>query len=109
MAGGELDGMKVLVVAHPDDECIWFAPEQYDRIVIVHTGRLDDPGQSERRARAVVSVASSFACLASVFQKRQLILSYTEDVSFWPHNPNAIKLAMPTQAEAQAVIDEEGF
>jgi hypothetical protein len=60
-------------------------------------------------ARAVVSVASSFACLASVFQKRQLILSYTEDVSFWPHNPNAIKLAMPTQAEAQAVIDEEGF
>ena len=27
--------MKVLIVAHPDDEVIWFAPEKFDKIIIV--------------------------------------------------------------------------
>ena len=27
--------MNVLLVAHPDDCCLWFAPEKYDKIIIV--------------------------------------------------------------------------
>jgi len=44
--------MNYLIVAHPDDECIWFNPEDYDKIVIVFTDRLDVPqfGDSRRQA-----------------------------------------------------------
>ena len=58
---------------------------------------------------AVFGVASAFTCLASLFLKRQYILSYTDDVSFWPHNPNAVKLKIPSQKEAQDLIDREGL
>lgn len=58
---------------------------------------------------AVVGVASAFTCLASLFWKRQYILSYTEDVSFWQHNPNAVKMCLPSQEEAQALINREGL
>lgn len=34
---------KYLIVAHPDDEIIWFNPENYDRIVIVFLDRKDNP------------------------------------------------------------------
>ena len=27
--------MKILVVAHPDDEILWFNPKRYDKIIIV--------------------------------------------------------------------------
>lgn len=27
--------MNILLVAHPDDECLWFAPEKYDKVIIV--------------------------------------------------------------------------
>ena len=33
--------MKVLIVAHPDDEIIWFSPRNFDLIVIAFTGRHD--------------------------------------------------------------------
>lgn len=42
--------MNVLIVAHPDDEVLWFAAETFDRIVIVHTYRNDDSEQGFRRA-----------------------------------------------------------
>lgn len=35
--------MKVLIVAHPDDEIIWFDPYKYDSIIIVYTYREDRP------------------------------------------------------------------
>lgn len=35
--------MKYLIVAHPDDEIIWFHPENYDKIVIVFLKREDQP------------------------------------------------------------------
>jgi len=53
MAGGRLASVKVLVVAHPDDEVIWFTPNNYGRIIIVHLARIDDPGMSERRKHAL--------------------------------------------------------
>jgi hypothetical protein len=45
--------VKYLIVAHPDDEILWFNPEEYDRIVIVFLGRLDIPSQTEARRRAL--------------------------------------------------------
>ena len=45
--------MKVLIVAHPDDEILWFNPEEFDRIVIVFLGRLDKKEQGEGRRRAL--------------------------------------------------------
>lgn len=33
--------MKLLVVAHPDDEILWFNPEEYDKIMIVFGKRKD--------------------------------------------------------------------
>lgn len=33
--------MNVLIVAHPDDEIIWFAPQSFDLIVIVFLARHD--------------------------------------------------------------------
>ena len=35
--------MKILIVAHPDDEVIWFNPVKYDKIIIVYTYRKDRP------------------------------------------------------------------
>lgn len=45
--------MKVLIVAHPDDEILWFAAEEFDRIVICFGGRPDKPEQGERRRLAI--------------------------------------------------------
>jgi LmbE family N-acetylglucosaminyl deacetylase len=46
--------MKLLVVAHPDDEILWFNPEEYDKIVIVFgdfgDSRGSDGGNQRRKA-----------------------------------------------------------
>lgn len=47
--------MNVLVVAHPDDEILWFAAETFDKIIIVHTYRTDDTEQGFRRAAMLSS------------------------------------------------------
>ncbi|MBM4221588.1 MAG: hypothetical protein FJ170_06560 [Gammaproteobacteria bacterium] len=44
--------MKLLVVAHPDDEVIWFNPEVFDRI-IVFSAVHDRPGQEPARSMAI--------------------------------------------------------
>lgn len=45
-------GYKYLICSHPDDEIIWFNPNDYDRIVIVFSDRPDVPkfGSSRRLA-----------------------------------------------------------
>ena len=45
--------MKYLIVAHPDDEILWFKPENYDRIIIVFSGRADRPGFGDNRTKAL--------------------------------------------------------
>ena len=45
--------MNILIVAHPDDEALWFAPEKYDKIIIVFTGRVDDPDMKGRREKVM--------------------------------------------------------
>jgi len=44
--------MKVLIVAHPDDEIIWFNPEPFDRIVIVF-GDFGDGRSGDGRRKAL--------------------------------------------------------
>ena len=45
--------MKILIVAHPDDEVLWFNPEDYDKIYIVFCARDDKPGMGLQRFRAI--------------------------------------------------------
>ena len=46
--------MKYLICAHPDDEVIWFNPEEYDKIVIVFNERRDVVGFGEKRFQAIL-------------------------------------------------------
>jgi hypothetical protein len=57
--------MNYLILAHPDDECIWFNPEEYDKIVIVFTDRLDVPqfGDSRRQAMKELPYADKIISL----------------------------------------------
>lgn len=44
--------MKYLIVAHGDDEILWFNPEEYDKIIVVFSGRDDRPWFKEQREKA---------------------------------------------------------
>lgn len=41
--------MRVLIVAHPDDEILWFNPAYFERIYIAFLGRRDKPELSKKR------------------------------------------------------------
>jgi len=43
--------MDYLIVAHPDDEVVFFNPENYDKIIIVFMDRLDSKEITEGRHR----------------------------------------------------------
>lgn len=45
--------VKTLIVAHPDDEILWFNPEDYDKIVIVFLEREDSPEITAKRREVV--------------------------------------------------------
>lgn len=45
--------MKILVVAHPDDEIIWFNPKGFDKIVICFCDRKDKPEFYDKRLQAL--------------------------------------------------------
>jgi len=45
--------MKILVVAHPDDEILWFNPENFDKIIMVFLHRIGDKLFSGRRKIAI--------------------------------------------------------
>ncbi|GAG99008.1 unnamed protein product, partial [marine sediment metagenome] len=36
--------MKILIVAHLDDELLWFNPQSFDKIIVAFLGRADKPG-----------------------------------------------------------------
>lgn len=54
--------MKVLIVAHPDDEILWFNPEEYDKIIIVFSGREDRPWFKELREQAIAEHPLNVEC-----------------------------------------------
>ncbi len=45
--------MNVLIVAHPDDEILWFAPQSFDLIVIAFLARHDKPYAKHCREMAL--------------------------------------------------------
>ncbi len=45
--------VKLLIVAHPDDEILWFNPYYFDEIVIVYCHRHDKENFSQRRLKAL--------------------------------------------------------
>ncbi len=51
--------MKILIVAHPDDEMLWFNPEYFDRIFIVFSGRNDKPDFEEKRTKLMAALPYS--------------------------------------------------
>jgi len=57
--------VKCLIVAHPDDEILWFNPEEYDQIIIVFLGRKDKPEQEAARLQAIKEhpLADRITCL----------------------------------------------
>jgi hypothetical protein len=79
------------------------------RYADMRTASYEDQAMKAINAAWVITVASSFACLRSVFGKPQIIASFTGDLSIWPDNPNTIKLVTPSLAELQVVVDREGI
>lgn len=45
--------MKYLIVAHPDDEILWFNPAKYDKIIFVFSDRRDKPEMGDKRRKCV--------------------------------------------------------
>lgn len=45
--------MKILVVAHPDDEILWFNPLKFDKIIIAFLNRFDKPWMGDARLRVI--------------------------------------------------------
>lgn len=46
--------MKILIVAHPDDEIIWFNPESFDSIIILFGTRHDKPTIHSARIQSII-------------------------------------------------------
>lgn len=68
--------MKALIVAHPDDEIIWFSPQNFDLIVIAFTGRHDRPLAQQCRELAI----------AEHPLKNRIVLLNIEESGFWKDN-----------------------
>lgn len=45
--------MKILVVAHPDDEILWFNPLKFDKIIIAFLNRFDKTWMGDARSRVI--------------------------------------------------------
>lgn len=65
--------MKALIVAHPDDEIIWFSAQNFDLIVIVFMGRHDRPLAQQCRELAITEHPL----------KERIILFNIEESGFW--------------------------
>jgi len=68
--------MKVLIVAHPDDEIIWFPAEYFDLIVIVFLARHDKPYAAQSRKLA----------LQEHPLKERLLLLGLDESGYWKDN-----------------------
>ena len=54
--------MKVLIVAHGDDEVLWFNPKEFNKIIIVFGGRPDRPDFKEKREKAIAEHPLNVEC-----------------------------------------------
>lgn len=65
--------MKSLIVAHPDDEIIWFSPQDFDLIVIAFLARHDKPLAAYYRKLAIEAHPL----------RERIILLGIEESGFW--------------------------
>ena len=81
---------KILVVAHPDDEILWFNPYDFDKIYICFCGRSDKQDFKRRRLSAVGELP---------YRDKIILLGFNEGDNFcfpyelnadeiWTHNSN---------------------
>lgn len=68
--------MKLLIVAHPDDEILWFSPQSFDLIVISFLARHDRPYARSCRELAI----------ADHPLKDRITLLNIEESGFWKDN-----------------------
>jgi LmbE family N-acetylglucosaminyl deacetylase len=68
--------MNVLIVAHPDDEIIWFSPMSFDLIVIAFLGRHDKPYAKYFRELSIAEHPLS----------EKIILLGLDEPGFWKDN-----------------------
>jgi hypothetical protein len=59
------------------------------------------------KSAGVVGVLSLFTNLAAIFHKKQIIVSFTEDIPIG--NPRAVKLVRPSLGDLQAAVGVLGF
>ena len=59
-------------------------------------------------ARMVITVLSSWAAAAAVFGKKQLVVSFTDDVHAIRNNPFAEWMVCPTREELTEKLKKEG-
>lgn len=73
--------MKTLIVAHPDDEILWFNPFVFDLIIIVFCDRDDKKGMGDARKQAVNKLP---------YSKKILMLNLTEPGT-WKNSDRVIE------------------
>lgn len=57
--------MKILIVGHPDDEFLWFNPDNFDKIIIVFLHRVGEEDFNRHRDKALLNhpLADIITCL----------------------------------------------
>ena len=57
---------SVLVVAHPDDEVLWFSSllDGIGKVIVVFQDSVEDSGLGERRVRAIAEMPFDIECLS---------------------------------------------
>lgn len=80
--------MKVLIVAHPDDEIIWFSPKDFDLIVIAFLARHDKPYAEYCRKLAIEAHPL----------KDRIILLDIDESGFWKDRKRLLEFKKSEQA-----------
>lgn len=85
--------MKALIVAHPDDEIIWFSPQDFDLIVIAFLARHDKPYAESCRKLAIEAHPL----------KNRIVLLGIEESGFWKDGKRQFEFQKSEQALSDAL------
>ncbi|RUQ95122.1 hypothetical protein [Legionella septentrionalis] len=80
--------MKALIAAHPDDEIIWFSPQDFDLIVIAFLARHDKPYAEYCRKLAIKAHPL----------KDRITLLGIEESGFWKDGKRQLEFRKSEQA-----------
>ena len=87
--------MNVLIVAHPDDEILWFSPMSFDLIVIAFLARHDKPYAKYCRESAIAEHPLS----------EKIILLRLEESGFWKDNSRVEQYKISRERMYDALSD----